>query len=475
MNRIDPTLIDHIKCCDCVEGMRTLPDDCIDMTLTSPPYGKMRDYGGQAFTHDKFQSIARELYRITKPGGTVVWVVRDQIVRRKGATGDSARQWLYFQEVGFSLHDMIPMVRIGQRWPGRNRYTNSLEYALVVSKGSPEYVDLIRDRENRHAGKLKEFKRRAENGDTQVAGKPQPINRQGVRGPVWSYKVGLNSTTKDNDALSIHPALMPEQMAHDHIVSWSRPPELVFDPMAGAGTTCKMALLNNRHYIGFEIHPPYHVEALRRLKSAQKRYCEHLDDWLVSPSLDNRLRNFDIIYADPPWPYKPWSVHPKGWSVDRHYHTLSMEEIKSLPVGRLAANDSVLFLWTTGPFLRHAQEVVEAWGFQHKTIGFTWVKTNARDGRLRMGMGYHTRANTELCLLAIKGRGLERVQKNIQQVVVAPVGRHSEKPDEVRHRIELLYGPQRRIELFARRQTPGWDALGDGIDGQDIRKVLIGA
>jgi N6-adenosine-specific RNA methylase IME4 len=90
-------------------------------------------------------------------------------------------------------------------------------------------------------------------------------------------------------------------------------------------------------------------------------------------------------------------------------------------------------------------------------------------------MGYHTRANTELCLLAIKGRGLERVQKNIQQVVVAPVGRHSEKPDEVRHRIELLYGPQRRIELFARRQTPGWDALGDGIDGQDIRKVLIGA
>ena len=176
-----------------------------------------------------------------------------------------------------------------------------------------------------------------------------------------------------------------------------------------------------------------------------------------------------------PWPYEPWSKHPKGRSVEKHYRTLSMQDIKSLPVGQLAAKDSVLFLWTTGPFLREAQAVIEAWGFEHKTLGFNWVKTREGTGGLHMGTGYHTRANAELCLLATKGRGLPRVRRDVRQVVVSPVGRHSEKPQEVHHRIEELYGPQRRIELFARRQVPGWDAVGDEIDGQDIRKVLVGA
>ncbi len=279
MNKITPKQLDQILCCDCVEGMKMLSDDCIDLTVTSPPYGKMRDYGGQDFTYETFQAIARELFRITKPGGIVVWVVRDQIVRRKGATGESARQWLYFQEVGFRLHDMIPMERLGQRWPGRNRYGQSLEFAFVVSKGRPDFVDLIRDQENLHVGRIKVFTRRAENGEAQVAGKPQAVNRLGVRGPVWKYKVGRNSTTKDKEALRVHPALMPEDMAKDHIVSWSRPGELVFDPMAGAATTCKLALLNIRHYLGFEVHPPDHMVAMRRLKEAKEQYLDGLDAW----------------------------------------------------------------------------------------------------------------------------------------------------------------------------------------------------
>ncbi len=152
-----------------------------------------------------------------------------------------------------------------------------------------------------------------------------------------------------------------------------------------------------------------------------------------------------------------------------------MKQIKSLPVRRLAAKDSVLFLWTTGPFLREAQAVIEAWGFDYKTIGFTWIKTSARTGGLHLGTGYHTRANAELCLLATRGRGLSRVRRDVRQVVVAPVSRHSEKPEEVRQGIEELYGPKHRLELFARRQAPGWDAVGDGIDGRDIRQVLVGA
>lgn len=273
---------------------------------------------------------------------------------------------------------------------------------------------------------------------------------------------------------------MPEEMARDHITSWSRPGEIVFDPLAGAGTTCKMAMLNNRRYLGFEIHPPYQLEAERRLRNARQSYLATLDDWLTRPSLDDRMRGllrgghaYDIIYADPPWRYKRGSNPPKSLNVDHYYHTMSMKDIMSLPVGRLAAKDSVLFVWTTGPFLEEAQKVIAAWGFEYKTIGFNWITT--RGDKLHLGLGYHTRGNVELCLLATRGRGLSRIRNDVSQVVVAPVTRHSEKPLEVRHRIEALYGQKRRIELFARRQAPGWEAVGDEIDGKDIRDVLIPA
>ena len=239
---------------------------------------------------------------------------------------------------------------------------------------------------------------------------------------------------------------MPEQMAEDHIVSWSRPGELVFDPMAGAGTTCKMALLNNRHYLGFEVHSPYHMEAMRRLREAHRQYCERLDDWFLRPSLDDRLRDFFRHEAmlqhhlrQPTVAVPTWSRHRRVEALEKHYRTLSMQDIKSLPVGQLAAKDSVLYLWTTGPFLREAQAVIEAWGFEHKTLGFNWLKTREGTGGLFVGTGYHTRANAELCLLATKGRGLPRVRRDVQQVVLRPVGRRSEKPQEVRHRIEELY------------------------------------
>ncbi len=420
MSKISPSFLDQILCCDCVEGMKKLPDGCIDLTVTSPPYGTMRDYGGQDFTYETFQAIARELFRLTKPGGVVVWIVADTIVHGS-ETCTSARQKLYFREIGFNVHRTMIMDRAGSRFPSKVRYGSSLEYAFILSKGTPRTTNLLRDRPNKLAGE-------------------------------------------------------------DHIVSWSRPGELVFDPMAGAGTTCKMALLNNRHYLGFEVHSPYHMEAMRRLREAHRQYRERLDDWFLRPSLDDRLRDlpgrrqsYDIIYADPPWRFKTWSKHPKSRSVEKHYRTLSMQDIKSLPVGQLAAKDSVLFLWTTGPFLREAQAVIEAWGFKYKTLGFNWVKTREGTGVLHMGTGYHTRANAELCLLATKGRGLPRVRRDVRQVVISPVGRHSEKPQKAHHRIEELYGPQRRIELFARRQVPGWDAVGDEIDGQDIRKVLVGA
>ncbi len=281
MKNTPPKYLDRIILGDCIERMRRMPDGCIDMTLTSPPYGEIRRYGDHPFGFEKFQAVARELFRLTKRGGVVVWVVREQAPRGKGETGDSSRQRLYFQEVGFVLHHTMVMDRKGCRWPGRNRYGQPLEFAFILSKGKPKSVHLIRDRENRHAGKVGTFTRRSKEGGNEPAGKPQVVPMLGVRGAVWSYAVGRNVSTKDHYALQTHPALMPEKMALEHIVSWSRPGDLIFDPFCGAATTCKMALLSHRRFLGFEVHEPYHELALRRMRDAQAEYRRRLDAWLV--------------------------------------------------------------------------------------------------------------------------------------------------------------------------------------------------
>jgi site-specific DNA-methyltransferase (adenine-specific) len=247
--------------------------------LTSPPYGEIRSYGGQAFDTAKFQAVARELLRLRKPGGVVVWVVREQVAAGE-ESGESSRQRLYFQEIGFRLHHTMVMNRIGCRWPGRNRYGDPVEYAFVLSKGKPKTVNLIRDRVNRQAGKVAAFQRRSKDGGIERTGGPQIVPMLGVRGPVWSYAVGQNVISRDRYAYD-HPALMPQQMAEDHIISWSRPGDLVFDPFCGAGTTCKMSALSGRHFLGFEVHEPYYQLAQRRVREAQAEYRRRLDSWLL--------------------------------------------------------------------------------------------------------------------------------------------------------------------------------------------------
>jgi DNA modification methylase len=214
-------------------------------------------------------------------GGVVVWIVREQAPRGKGESGDGSRQRLYFQEIGFRLHHTMVMDRKGCRWPGRNRYGQPLEFAFILSKGRPKSVHLIRDRPNRHAGKINNFIKRTIDGRIEPAGDPQVVGAFGVRGPVWSYAVGRNVSTKDHYALTAHPALMPEKMAEDHILSWSRPGDLVFDPFCGSGTTCKVALLNHRRYLGFEVHDDYYQLARRRIQDAQVEYRRRLDAQLV--------------------------------------------------------------------------------------------------------------------------------------------------------------------------------------------------
>ena len=455
------------------EGMRTLRDACVPMTLTSPPFDKTRYYGGPDWTWSRFTAIADELWRVTMQGGVVVWVVQDSIVGG-GESGTADSQKSYFRSLGFLVYQTIYVTADSFRHSSR-RYYRQTSLALILSKGRPRSVNPLADRPNSTAGTINRMAHRRRDGSIQRCPE-KAVRDYGFRSDAWNVAVGWGKSTKDYYAFE-HSALMPESLARDLILSWSRPGDLVLDPMAGAATTCKMALLNHRYYLGFEEQERYFRIAERRLSDAHAEYRQVLDDWLVASTSPGKglMRppgGYEVIYADPPWGFTPWGRSPRGRNVQDHYRTMTPEEIKSLPVGELAARDAVLLLWTTGPFLAEAVRTVEAWGFDYKTEGFTWVKT--RGGKLFTGLGYHTRANAEFCLLATKGKGLRRGRKDVHQVIISEVMRHSEKPVAVRRRIEGLYGPRRRVELFARTEAPGWDALGDAIDGRDIRDAIGG-
>ncbi len=177
----------------------------------------------------------------------------------------------------------------------------------------------------------------------------------------------------------------------------------------------------------------------------------------------NTDKRYEIIYADPPWRYKVWSDKGKGRSAESHYPTMAKEDIQRLPVNEIAARDSVLFLWVTAPCLIEGIELITAWGFTYKTVAFTWVKQNKKSDGIFTGMGYYTRSNAEYCLLATKGKVLERKSHSVSSVVISHIERHSQKPNEVRKRIVELFGDRPKIELFARSQADGWDAWGNEI------------
>lgn len=183
-------------------------------------------------------------------------------------------------------------------------------------------------------------------------------------------------------------------------------------------------------------------------------------------------KKYKIIYADPPWQYRVYSKKGKSRSAENHYHTMNIDDIRSLPVGEIADDDCVLFLWITFPCLKEGISVMEIWGFTYKTCGFNWVKRNKKKDTYFMGLGFWTRSNSEVCLIGTKGHP-KRVSKAVPQVCDARVMEHSRKPSEIRDRIVELCGDVPRIELFARETVKGWDCLGDEIDGEDIRDALV--
>lgn len=184
----------------------------------------------------------------------------------------------------------------------------------------------------------------------------------------------------------------------------------------------------------------------------------------LAPGFSFPVGKHQVIYADPPWTYKVWSKKGEGRTASSHYDVMDLEDIKALPVADLADDNCVLFMWATYPNLREAFEVIDAWGFTYKTVAFTWVKKNKIKDSWFWGMGYWTRANAEICLLATKGNP-KRQSSAVHQVVDAKIMKHSQKPDEVRSRIVELCGDVPRIELFARQTAQGWASWGNELEG----------
>ena len=175
------------------------------------------------------------------------------------------------------------------------------------------------------------------------------------------------------------------------------------------------------------------------------------------------MKNYSIIYADPPWRYKVYSKKGLGRSAESHYPTMELEDIRALPVGELADTDCILFMWTTIPLLKDCFSVMKAWGFEYKTVGFVWIKQNRKSDSLFWGMGHWTRANAEFCMLATKGHP-KRKSAGVHQVIISHIEEHSKKPDIVRNKIIELVGDLPRVELFAREKADGWDAWGNEVD-----------
>ena len=252
---------------DCIEWMQSVDSDSIDMTLTSPPYDNIRNYEGYSFD---FESTAKELYRITKPGGVVIWNVADQTVDGS-ETCTSMKQALYFVECGFKLHDTMIYLKKNPMPSSGRRYHQSWEYIFCFSKGVPntfnpievecKYGNLNANQKYRGVDGNKNYKVTKRNAVSKVKN-------------VFEYIIGGGHTTKDKIAFE-HPAIMPEKLAEDQIKTWTNEGDIVIDPFAGSGTTAKMCLMNHRKFYGCEVSEEYCNIFIKRLEQFETKLIEN--------------------------------------------------------------------------------------------------------------------------------------------------------------------------------------------------------
>jgi len=258
---------------DCLDTMAKMPDNFIDLIVTSPPYDNLRTYNGYVFD---FESVAKELYRVTKEGGVVVWVVGDETINGS-ESGTSFKQALFFKECGFNLHDTMIYNR-NTPFPSTTRYYQEFEYMFVFSKGKPKCFNYLTQRKTEETikdlqrRKIKKTKARGKDGkieSNRFSNKSKnSVDR--VKSNIWYYEVGGGKSTKDSVAFE-HPAIFPEKLAYDHIITWTEKNDLVYDCFMGSGTTARASICAKRNWIGSEI---------------SKEYCDIIDKRL-QPLLHN--------------------------------------------------------------------------------------------------------------------------------------------------------------------------------------------
>lgn len=256
-----------------------MPDNFIDCTVTSPPYDDIRNYNkkikglsdefnGYSFP---FEEIAKELFRVTKKGGVVVWVIND--ATHKGSeTLNSFRQALFFKEVGFRMHDTMIYRKLNPMPNAGKRYQQMFEYMFVLSKGSPKTTNIsLRERSNKCEDKRTYRKKKfSRNKDGDFNENDYYVKEMVPDYNIWDFYVGWGNTTKDDVAFE-HPAIFPEELAKRHIESWTNEGELIYDPFMGSGTTSKMSILSNRNYIGSELSEEYCIIESKRLSQIQSK------------------------------------------------------------------------------------------------------------------------------------------------------------------------------------------------------------
>lgn len=259
-----------LYCDDCLDIMKDIPENSIDLTITSPPYDDLRTFNNSSVWSFKiFKKIANELFKITKDGGIIVWIVGD--VTMKGSeSGSSFKQALYFKEIGFSLYDT--MIYSTHKKPNKHRrYAQKFEYMFIFCKGSRvNTFNPILEECLTKGKKVGTLNYRNKDGKRLKKDDRLICNKFKTKGNIWHYKTGLNCTTKDKIAFE-HPAIFPDQLALDHIKSWSNENDIIFDPLMGSGTVGKMAMILKRRFIGIEKDKKYFEIAYKRIKESQKQ------------------------------------------------------------------------------------------------------------------------------------------------------------------------------------------------------------
>ena len=245
---------------DCLITMSKMDSDFLDCCITSPPYDSLRSYNGYSFD---FENIAKELYRVLKPGGVVVWVVGDATINGS-ETGTSFRQALYFKEIGFNLFDTMIYQKTGTPFPQKNRYNQVFEYMFIFSKGKPKTFNPIM-KKNITAGSVRNTRKfRTKDGEMKP-GFNKPINEYGIDNNIWIIKNGMNKSTKDKIAFN-HPAIFPEELVNKHLLTWTNENDLIYDCFMGSGTVAKCSKNLNRRWIGSECSEEYCEIIKERLK-----------------------------------------------------------------------------------------------------------------------------------------------------------------------------------------------------------------